>query len=641
MHLTSAIFTIILPHFVTMFISSPSYPVFLSVILFIIGSFQISFSQAPLCTGPLGDNIFTSGDFGSGVAYLNPNDPGFAQGLEYTTSVPPGNGEYTLTNDMTKWSSAFSTWLRMGDNCSDPYGYMMVVNASYASAIFYEQVIFDVCENTVYEFSADVINLIKSGVGGHIMPNVSFLIDDVEMYMTDQIPQDEKWHTYGFTFTTAPGQSSLKLSLRNNAPGGVGNDLAIDNLSFRACGANSAISISNTGKICESSLFPVLTAHVDSDSFFVQWQLSLDSGLVYNNIQGATDSVYQIKQQSTGVYFFRYLYSTSVDNLSNPKCRIESEAISVEVAPREFIIRDTVCEGLTYQLNGIDYDKTGIYHQFLPATDGCDSIVTLDLFIFPDPPIDADIEYTLPSCIGGDDGTIELHSVSGAFTPYTYKINDQIIPPPFTTLEVAAGTYIATIENEYGCLYTEEIVVPDGPVLDIRVMDDLTIVLGHSVVLETSTNIPLTLIEWNHSDKLDCYTCLSPELTPGEEHTYVVYVETSEGCTDTDSITVRVDKAPKIYIPNIFSPNNDGMNDYFEISSDPLNVIKIDLAVVYDRWGGVVSEISNLQSERKMIIWDGLGPNGPAVSGSYVFIIKYTTVDGIQRKVMGDVTVMP
>jgi hypothetical protein len=49
---------------------------------------------------------------------------------------------------------------------------------------------------------------------------VSFLLDGVVKYNTGDIPQDEKWHTYGFTFVTGPGQFSLTLTLQNNAPGG-------------------------------------------------------------------------------------------------------------------------------------------------------------------------------------------------------------------------------------------------------------------------------------------------------------------------------------------------------------------------------------------------------------------------------------
>src|SRR5688500_1916919 len=154
---------------------------------------EVSYSQS-LCTGTLGHNIFTSGDFGSGSKVIYPFNPGLAPGFTYTTQVPPSNGQYILTNDMSQWSSSFPSWLTIGDNSADPEGYMMVVNANVSAGIFYEQIIEDVCENTLYEFSADVINLIMTGITGHSLPDVSFLIDDVEVYSTGPIEQDEQWH---------------------------------------------------------------------------------------------------------------------------------------------------------------------------------------------------------------------------------------------------------------------------------------------------------------------------------------------------------------------------------------------------------------------------------------------------------------
>ncbi|MDQ3016460.1 MAG: hypothetical protein M3R25_07060, partial [Bacteroidota bacterium] len=295
-----------------------------------ISSFEAS-AQVVLCSGNLGDNIFTDGSFGSGAAVIYQSDPGYAPGFQYTTSVPPDDGEYTLTSDMAKWSNSFGTWLRIGDNSSDPNGYMMVVNASFTPGIFYEQDIVDICENTLYQFSADIINIITRSTTGHILPNVTFLIDNAVVYTTGQIPQDELWHTYGFTFTTTPGQTFLRLTLRNNAPGGTGNDLALDNISFQACGPAAAISIEPEGRICENSLFPVLSAHIEGDTGSVQWQMSLDSGFVYTDILNEIGRDYQVDVLNSGVYYFRYLYSNSVVNLQNPKCRIVSDAIRVDV----------------------------------------------------------------------------------------------------------------------------------------------------------------------------------------------------------------------------------------------------------------------------------------------------------------------
>jgi gliding motility-associated-like protein len=596
--------------------------------------------QANLCNGNLGENIFSSGDFGSGIPVVFPTDPGLAPGFIYTINVPPDDGKYTLTNDISKWSYVFPAWIRIGDNSPDPNGYMMVVNASVNPGIFYEQVIDNVCENTLYEFSADVINLVKNGVGGHILPNVSFLIDNVVLYSTGPIQQDEQWHTYGFTFVSIPGQTSIKLTLRNNAPGGPGNDLALDNIRFRACGPESFASNSPGGSICDNSLYQILTAQIDADTGYLQWQISVDSGMVWTDIPGAIDRTYQFNVLSSGDYYFRYLYGTTPANLLNPKCRIASDTILIKVVPITFVITANICEGLTYNFHGKEYGQTGMYADTLVAANGCDSIVILDLNIIPDPPIVAEFVFSPPACIGADNGSISVLSVSGTRPPFIFLINDSIVPAPSTSVMLPAGTYTARIENEFGCFDEQEIIIPDGPPLDINTIEDTTIILGHTIRLLTTANIPVWLSNWNPPDGLDCSNCLSPLVTPTGDVTYVVTAETIDGCTDIDSVRIRVDPDPVFYIPNIFSPNEDGFNDFFEISADPFNIPTVDYAIIFDRWGGIVSEKADLFNEGKLILWDGMTPAGIANPGVYVYMIKFTMVNGSSFVVKGDVTVL-
>lgn len=611
----------------------------LSFLLILIASYNSVLGQLNLCTGNLSENIFASGDFGSGSSIVFPTDPGLAPGFIYTTQVPPDDGEYTITNDINKWPSNFPTWLPIGDNSADPNGYMMVVNASVNSGIFYEQVINDICEYTSYEFSSDVINLIKIGIAAHTLPDISFLIDDVEVYSTGLIPQDEIWHTFGFIFTTGPGQNSLKLTLRNNSPGGSGNDLALDNISFRVCGPESTIAISQPGRICDNTLFPTLTAQIQSDTGSIQWQISVDS-MTWTNIPGAIDSTYLIDELSSGIYFYRFLYSTSSANLLNSKCRIISGSIRVEIVPVEFIIRDTICEGMTVNFGGIDYGETGIYQQFFTAANGCDSVVSLDLMVFPDPPIMADFIFTPPSCKGAIDGSISVLSVSGTRPPYIFLINDSIVPAPSTSVVLPAGIYIASIENEFGCFVKKEIVIPEGPVLEINTIEDVTIILGHSIVLETSANLPIFSSIWEPPTGLNCSNCLSPLASPTEDQTYVITAMTIDGCVDMDTITLRVDTDPVMYIPNIFSPNDDQVNDFFEIFADPLNIISFERVLIFDRWGGILSEKANVFNEGQSKLWDGLTRWGPANPGVYVYLINYTLANGTQKIVRGTVTVL-
>ncbi|MEL6943554.1 MAG: hypothetical protein AAFO82_12865, partial [Bacteroidota bacterium] len=148
-----------------------------------------------ICTGNLGDNIFEEGDFGEGSANNIQQNPNIAPGYQYTPFGPPPDGFYTITNNTGAWSGLYGTWMELRDNSSDPNGYMMVVNASFSQGNFYEQIIDGLCENTLYVFSADIINVVKESVTNHIFPNVSFLINEETQYTTGDIPQTEQWNT--------------------------------------------------------------------------------------------------------------------------------------------------------------------------------------------------------------------------------------------------------------------------------------------------------------------------------------------------------------------------------------------------------------------------------------------------------------
>jgi gliding motility-associated-like protein len=609
----------------------------LPVIFFFLFTQTFLSAQATLCGGSLGSNIFSGGDFGSGSTTIYPEDPKLAPGFLYTTQVPPGDGRYTLTNDMSKWPSIWSTWLPIGDNSEDPDGYMMVVNASETPGIFYEQLIDNVCENTLYEFSADAINLIRNGTGGHILPDISFYINDVLQYTTGPIPQDEKWHTYGFTFTSGPGQSTLKLTLRNNAPGGGGNDLALDNIAFLACGPEANIDLQAGGKFCENEL-PVLTAQIDADSGYVQWQMSEDS-LLWNDLENDNNMSYQAHDLQPGNYYFRYLYANTLSNLANSKCRIISAPISFEILPSYYTATGFVCEGVGYAFGDSVYDKAGFYQHSFTREGQCDSVVTLELILVPDPGIMTDYEITPTSCEGAADGTVRILSVSGAEGPYTLTFDGAEVSPK-AKLVMPGGIFTTVVTDKYGCFDRQELIVPDGPPLQVKTIEDTSLLWGYRFEFTTTTNMPVSNVKWTPAHNMDCATCLSPQVILKDDMTYIVEAKTASGCEARDSVSIIITHKPVRYVPNVFSPNNDHVNDYFEIFLESVSFRSIDRIVVFDRWGSLIHQQSNLSPIDVLKVWDGTSARGPVSTGVYFYSIDYTLIDGSRENVKGDVTVM-
>ncbi|MDJ1486152.1 T9SS type A sorting domain-containing protein [Cytophagaceae bacterium YF14B1] len=167
------------------------------------------------------------------------------------------------------------------------------------------------------------------------MPDIEFLIgdgngNDVVAYTSPApIPNDGQWHKVGFTFTTKPGVTTLELKIRNKAPGGGGNDIALDNFSFRACGPT--VSLQNNFPACNPSA-QIQVASIGSAYATpqYQWQVSSNNGVNWSDISGATSStyspVYPVVKQGNLV---RLKVAGSSVNLSSTNCYVTTNSQAV------------------------------------------------------------------------------------------------------------------------------------------------------------------------------------------------------------------------------------------------------------------------------------------------------------------------
>jgi gliding motility-associated-like protein len=315
---------------------------FLLMRIFIIsiGIFTSIFSAAQICNGSLGDPVVNI-TFGSGAA----GDLTFAApGYTYTNSSCPSDGSYTITNYT---SGCFgNNWHTISADHTGN-GAFMLVNASFQPADFFLKTVTGLCPNTTYEFSMWIMNVLKSNSG--IQPNITFSIETtsgtiLNTYNTGNIaatPSPE-WKQYGLFFTTASTNPDVVLRIRNNAPGGNGNDLALDDITFRPCGPVISSSIrgnNNKVDVCVNEQTPYDFTAAVSPGFLspvFQWQVSIDSGITWKDIFGAGDLVYQRKPTTAGIYCYRLAVAEN-GNAGITSCRIASNVLTIYVHPKPAI----------------------------------------------------------------------------------------------------------------------------------------------------------------------------------------------------------------------------------------------------------------------------------------------------------------
>ncbi|MEP6844843.1 MAG: gliding motility-associated C-terminal domain-containing protein [Panacibacter sp.] len=333
--------------------------------------------KAQLCQGSLGDPV-VSLDFGAG-----PN-PGpsllFPTIYNFVSYDCPNDGSYTVRNAT---SNCFGgSWHNLTkDHTGNANGYFMLVNASITPGDFYLDTVHGLCTNTTFEFAAWVVNVLKPTAcqNAGIRPNLTFSIEStggtvLQTFNSGDIPNDAspQWKQYGFFFKTPAGIDDVVVRIKNNAPGGCGNDLALDDITFRPCGplVNATIANNNastTINICDGDIITPKFSATLSAGYITpayQWQVSTDNGATWKDISGATTNSYIRPTTGIGTFLYRLAVSEA-GNINQASCRVASNPLTVNVNanPLTNVVNDgPKCSGAIVTLTatgGINYTWTG------------------------------------------------------------------------------------------------------------------------------------------------------------------------------------------------------------------------------------------------------------------------------------------
>ena len=591
------------------------------------------------CDGGRGNNLFEGGDFGSGTANSLSEDPKIASGYTYTRTGPPNDGQYIISNDLGQWPGLYGTWLPIRDNSSDPNGYMMIVNASFDPGLFYDETIDNLCENTTFEFSADIINLIRQGINDHSDPNVDFLIDGARLAGTGNIPKNERWNNYSFSFDTATGQTSVRLSLRNNAPGGIGNDLALDNISFRACGPPSEILdpqlIGNTHCQEEGALNLIATIEGREDtSRSYLWEASKGTPTNWTLIPNEGNSRLSIAFDSEVAIWVRFAAAGSPLNLQNENCRFYSDPFYIKVPQRIYEVSDTLCGGLPLPFDAGGLVRPGLFVQSLISSQGCDSIRMIQLDTIQRATLSAEINATDPTCPDNPSGSIQAENVRGGYSPYFIQVDD-LQYEGLVASNLTSGDKTVSVKDKFDCFYETSVLLNEPPAFSVDLGDDRNITLGEEIELEVISSATLAELIWSSNIEVTNNTA-AITILPIENTVISATGITVDGCEASDSIDINVEIEALIYTPNVFSPNRDGINDDYYISAFGKSLERLEAFEIYDRWGNLVFENQADIIEK----WDGTIKGLDLQSNIYTYRLVAVLINGDMIKRSGSIQIL-
>ncbi|MEI8058855.1 MAG: gliding motility-associated C-terminal domain-containing protein [Ferruginibacter sp.] len=399
------------------------YSLVITYIVFLI----TSVAQAQLCSGSLGDPVvnITFGSGGGNTGYTP------TSGYTYTSSTCPNDGSYTITNTT---SSCFGGSWHTVLNDHTGGGAFMLVNASYNPGDFFLTTVSDLCPNTTYEFAAWIMNVMNRP---GISPNLTFSIETpsgtiLQTYSTGDIAETSqpRWEQYGFFFNTPSTNAVIVLRITNNAPGGIGNDLAMDDITFRPCGkgfvTTAILGNMDVVNICEGSTNTYDFSGSVSSGFtgpVFQWQLSTDSGTKWKDINNANALTYQRKPTKPGLYWYRLTVAES-SGLGIPSCRVASNMVIINVHPNPIVNAGPdkiMFEGDSVTIEGTVLGESPIYfwdpHLYVKDVASLNTLVS--------PPLNMNYNLLATSAFGCKNADIVLVKVvNGIYVPNAFTPND-------------------------------------------------------------------------------------------------------------------------------------------------------------------------------------------------------------------------
>jgi len=188
---------------------------------------------------------------------------------------------------------------------------------------------------------------------------------------------------------------------------------------------------------------------------------------------------------------------------------------------------------------------------------------------------------------------------------------------------------LTTTDVSNGCAAIDTVTITRNPVPNVTLLhDNITIRSRDQVVLQANG---APYYRWLPAHWLDNPTSATPTASPQQSITYLVIGTNEQGCSDSATVTILVDD--RLFVPNAFTPNNDGLNDVFRINNFGYRAVAT--MRIFNRWGQKVFE--TFDGTRG---WDGTFNGRPADVGTYYYQIHLSMNDGSLNLLKGEVSLV-
>ena len=351
-------------------------------------------------------------------------------------------------------------------------------------------------------------------------------------------------------------------------------------------------------KIGSSCLNGSVTLYYQPSPFYT-YQWTKPNGSIYI---GDSLSINGVVYADTGLYQIKRFVNIN-------GCKDTAETTYRLTSTTEFTRDARICEGESITVGTHTYTQTGIYIDTIPSL-FCDTIYRLNLTVLPI------LRKTIDTTICFGKGI----QIGNHFYNQT-------------------GTYVDTLASINTCdsIITLKLTITQGITLQITASKTI-VFAGDTVQLHAISTQPIGSYIWTSIATLNNNTIQNPIATITQPSWIYLNVNGDSlfrGCKNNDSIfidLIKDCKAENVFIPNAFSPNNDGYNDVFKVRSSTL---LSGTLLIYDRWGNKVFESDDLSKG-----WNGTYKGQPAQVEVYGYYFEGKCLNEESIILKGNVTLL-
>lgn len=208
-----------------------------------------------------------------------------------------------------------------------------------------------------------------------------------------------------------------------------------------------------------------------------------------------------------------------------------------------------------------------------------------------------------------------------------------------------SASYVVEVEDVFGCRDTARIFIPLNRILlDFNIKADFidsanVLCFGEELTLTALYHPELSDVSWQSNESLSCEDCLTTKSRPQHTSKYILYATAVNGCSAVveKEVSVSKIKCPQ-FIPNVFSPNGDGVNDYFYV---PASLAGRWMSLkIYNRYGGLMYAVNDCAIGVEQCGWDGTYNGQPLDPAVFVYVILIEEFDGSVSFHKGDVMLL-